>query len=88
MMNPCIITSNNATQKFILFNSIPSGNRLTGINSLLLVFVGQLLWDPSGSGRHFEKISDGRINKDGLQMAANVREYVLEEPLSGKGYLS
>jgi len=53
MTNPCFITRNNTTQKFILFFSLPSDKRLTGINSLLLVFVGQLLWNPSG--RYFGK---------------------------------
>ena len=47
MMNPCFITSNNRTQKFISFFSILS-DKTSGINSLLLVFVGRLLWDPPG----------------------------------------
>ena len=69
MINPCFITSNNnTTQKFILFFSIPSNKRLTGINSLLLVFVGQLLWDPYG--RYFGKFQtlvDDCLNRTNIQ---------------------
>jgi len=68
MMNPCFITSNNTTQKFILFFLIPSDKKLTGINSLLLVFVGQLLWD--SSGRYFGKFQmlvDDCLNRTNTQ---------------------
>ena len=68
MTNPCFITSNNTTQKFISFFSIPSDKSLTGVNSLLLVFVGQLLWD--SPGRYFGKFQmlvDDCLNRANTQ---------------------
>jgi len=68
MMSPCFIMSNNTTQKFILFFSIPSDKRLTGINSLLLVFGGQLHWDSSGKyfGK-FQMLVDDCLNRTNTQ---------------------